>query len=255
MTERVGNSEPKRHMISVGINYSGQYKLFGCHNDVESLKNIFYDTHPSKGEYQKLCDTAETKEKDTPTFENIKKAVVKVYSECKKGDSVIFSFSGHGGQTLDFEGDERDSLDECIYDVNLLPIKDDELYTLLVENLPLGVKLFVILDCCHSGSGLDLVWSYKPFSGAFLETKKSNSKTVYCISGCRDSETSADAWIDQKSQGALTANICSLVKENFRLRWKDFATLLHYNIKKSGYEQNVVLSYSYSGLEKKTFDL
>lgn len=244
------------HMVSVGINYSGDYQLWGCHNDVESLKEILFDSKENRGFYKSLRDTPDVKPDDFPSIENIRSSIEKVYSIAKKGDLVFFTFSGHGGQVKDLEnGEEKDGKDECIYDANLFQLKDDDLYNLLVEKLPSGVKLIAILDCCHSGTGLDLPWAFTPFKGKSLESGKATSKIVYCISGCRDSQTSADAWIDKKAQGALTANLCSLVKENLDLRWKDFITLLGHRIKKEGYEQIPVLSYSYSSLEKRKFSV
>ena len=35
-------------------------------------------------------------------------------------------------------------------------ILDDELKTLLADKIPEGCKCFVVLDCCHSGTGIDL---------------------------------------------------------------------------------------------------
>ncbi len=39
-------------------------------------------------------------------------------------------------------------------------IVDDELFELLVRPLPVGCRLTVLLDCCHSGSALDLAHIY-----------------------------------------------------------------------------------------------
>ena len=171
-----------------------------------------------------------------------------IYSMLKDGDTFMFTFSGHGGQTEDLNGDESDSKDECIYDAEFNKIIDDELYKLLVEPFPKNATLIVLLDCCHSGTGVDLPWVYNPFEGERAEQGKVCSKKIYCISGCRDPQTSADAWIDRKPQGALTANLCKLyskvVSENLKMRWSDFLTLLRYKIEISGYDQIPVLSCS-----------
>lgn len=81
----------------------------------------------------------------------------------RAGDSLFFHFSGHGGLVRDQSGDEKDGYDSCLYPLDhqqTSPILDDELHALMVKHLPPGVRLTVILDCCHNGSGLDLPYEY-----------------------------------------------------------------------------------------------
>lgn len=40
-------------------------------------------------------------------------------------------------------------------------ILDDELFVILVKDLKEGVMLTCLMDCCHSGSILDLPYSYR----------------------------------------------------------------------------------------------
>ena len=73
------------------------------------------------------------------------------------GDSLVFHYSGHGSQVPDRNGDETtDRLDEilCPYDLDWdRPLTDDDLAA-ACANVPQGALLTVILDCCHSGTGL-----------------------------------------------------------------------------------------------------
>jgi hypothetical protein len=72
-------------------------------------------------------------------------------AELEAGDMFLLTYSGHGGQLPDDNGDERDDgLDETwvLYDRELL---DDELYSLLAKFAP-GVRVLVISDSCHSGT-------------------------------------------------------------------------------------------------------
>lgn len=51
-------------------------------------------------------------------------------------------------------GDETDGYDEIIYPCDYLRtgiISDDEMYDLLVKELPAGVQLTALVDACHSG--------------------------------------------------------------------------------------------------------
>lgn len=72
-------------------------------------------------------------------------------AKLQAGDQFLLTYSGHGGQLPDDNGDERDDgLDETwvLYDRELL---DDELYSLLAKFAP-GVRVLVISDSCHSGT-------------------------------------------------------------------------------------------------------
>ena len=69
-----------------------------------------------------------------------------------KGDELFLTYSGHGGQVPDRNGDEAssDGLDEtwCLYDRQLV---DDELYALWAS-FAKGVRILMLSDSCHSGS-------------------------------------------------------------------------------------------------------
>ena len=68
----------------------------------------------------------------------------------KSGDLFFMTYSGHGGQVPDTNGDEPDRKDEtwCLYDGQLI---DDELYFEL-SKFAAGVRILVLSDSCHSGS-------------------------------------------------------------------------------------------------------
>jgi hypothetical protein len=67
-----------------------------------------------------------------------------------EGDLFFLSYSGHGGQVPDVNGDEDDKKDEtwCLYDGQLI---DDELYAELGK-FKAGVRILVLSDSCHSGT-------------------------------------------------------------------------------------------------------
>ncbi|WP_310388129.1 caspase family protein [Roseateles sp.] len=68
----------------------------------------------------------------------------------KAGDFFLLTYSGHGGQVGDINGDEPDQQDEtwCLFDGQLI---DDELY-LELSRFATGVRVLVLSDSCHSGS-------------------------------------------------------------------------------------------------------
>ena len=70
------------------------------------------------------------------------------------GDSLVFTFSGHGSWLPDDDRDEPDQRDEmmCPYDVMQEQyLLDDDLNEIFQKKVA-GARLYVIADSCHSGS-------------------------------------------------------------------------------------------------------
>lgn len=70
--------------------------------------------------------------------------------QLRPGDLFLLTYSGHGSQLPDLDGDEDDGADEtwCLYDGQLV---DDELYAALAK-FSAGVRILVFSDSCHSGT-------------------------------------------------------------------------------------------------------
>lgn len=92
-------------------------------------------------------------------------------------------------------------------------IVDDLLRRRLVDPLPSGAKLTAFFDSCHSGTVLDLRFNWQDLDArstipninkqefhALAESKAQ----VLLLSGCRDAQTSADAFIEGHYCGATT---------------------------------------------------
>ena len=70
---------------------------------------------------------------------------------------------GHGGKLRDQDGDEKDGYDETLVPLDYNSagqIRDDDLYKILVRPLKEGVYATCIMDCCHSGTVLDLPYVF-----------------------------------------------------------------------------------------------
>jgi len=223
--------------LLVGIN---KYKipgadLRGCVNDVTNVRDILlkYFGFTVK-EIRVLVDERATKK-------NILNRLNWLVDKAKAGDCLLFHYSGHGSQVVDRDGDElKDRMDEIIcphdmdWDGNF--ITDDDLGGLF-RNLPKGVNLEVLLDSCHSGTGtremmginsLPLEMSFKP---RFLPPpvdiacrvdedmevrrllKGNNPLNHVLFSGCRDNQTSADAYINGSYNGAFTYYFAKHLRE------------------------------------------
>jgi hypothetical protein len=78
-------------------------------------------------------------------------AIKSAADDLESGDILFISYSGHGGQVPDRNGDEKDDHSDetwVLYDRQLV---DDELYALWATFKP-GVRIIVLSDSCHSGS-------------------------------------------------------------------------------------------------------
>jgi len=84
------------------------------------------------------------------TAEAVKAAITAAAKKLKKDDLFLLTYSGHGGQVPDRNGDEPDRMDETwvLYDRQLI---DDEAFS-LYSQFKTGVRLLVLSDSCHSGT-------------------------------------------------------------------------------------------------------
>ncbi len=150
-----------RYALCVGIN---EFKslprsswLSGCVNDAEDIAKALRKLGFSSSTIQVLRDRDATKRK-------VMAALTGIVGQAKVGDHVVFTFSSHGTQVPNTGDDEEpDGLDEAFacHDIRVsgddwdpkTVILDDEL-RVLFERVPDGVLVEVLMDTCHSGSGL-----------------------------------------------------------------------------------------------------
>lgn len=151
-----------RSALCVGINEFEHLPmsswLSGCVNDA----------HDIAGALKKLGFTARTTTVLTDadaTKAKVMAALEAMVGRAKAGDHLVFSFSSHGTQVPNHRDDdvEPDGLDEAFacHDIRregdqwdtATVIVDDELGALFA-GIPEGVLVEVLLDTCHSGTGL-----------------------------------------------------------------------------------------------------
>ena len=222
--------------VLVGINryqFPGA-DLRGCVNDVRAMTRLLQEVFGFKDEdIATLTDHQATKAR-------IQRELEKLVAGSRAGDALLFHYSGHGSNVPDKDGDEADFRDEILCPTDLDwkdPLLDDWLRDLF-DTTPEGVDLTVILDCCHSGSAtrapapagngestarylpcpLDILAeeSGRALRGSLRGKRRSSSRRglaadVYdvdipevLITGCRDDQTSADAFLGGDYRGALT---------------------------------------------------
>ena len=241
---------PRRTALLVGINYNNNpdATLNGCYNDVINVSQYLRSVlaYPASAvnvltDGNRGAAGAGTASAVSPTRQNIISGISALVSGMVAGDEAVFHFSGHGTLVRDTNGDESTGLDSCLcpLDYNAPAsagggiITDDEIRTLLVNRVPRGARLYVILDCCHNGTGCDVRYKYEDFSvllrppsgrnpaiwrtqqKAFMNGKYANTEgDVFMISGSRDEQTSSDAYINNAFAGALTYAVFSILRAN-----------------------------------------
>jgi metacaspase-1 len=229
----------KKQALLVGINnYLGVNELQGCINDVTNVRSVLKTLYGfSNNEIRVLTD-------DRATKKNILGRLTKMVGYAKAGDLLIFHFSGHGSQIRDRDNDElTDHMDEliCPYDMNWDDgfITDDMLRAIL-DQLKKGVSMEIVLDCCHSGTGtrelidlnpaemtryrymrppVDIECRYQGDEDEMAPARTFRSLGTEQMNhilwaACRDNQTSADAWIEGRFNGAFSYYFCKHIRES-----------------------------------------
>lgn len=168
-------------------------------------------------------------------------AIADAATKLESGDIFLLTYSGHGGQVPDLNGDEEDdeeALDEtwCFYDGEWL---DDENYKAW-QDFKAGVRIFVLSDSCHSGTAIKQAYGLADSTASRLASSKDDKPvatrempddaarrtyeknrefydgiakaakgpfdvkaTVLLISGCQDNQLSQDGTFNGLFTGTL----------------------------------------------------
>jgi hypothetical protein len=259
-----------KRAVLIGIN---QYRipgadLRGCVNDVKNMEGILKEFYGfSEEEIVVLTDFAATKK-------SMESAIAKLVSAGRSGDILLLHYSGHGSNVPDNDGDEADRRDEILCPTDLDwkdPLRDDWLRTQF-DRLRKGVSLTVIMDCCYSGTNtraiaapdvlikerylpspwdLAAVESGRRLHGRVVGQLRTSSKTQrkrrdlveaniseILLTGCRDDQTSADAYIGGSYNGALTYTLTQVIRDaHGQITYRDLHAHIVSRLKAAGFDQ------------------
>ena len=222
--------------LLIGINYTGtDNELYGCINDTISINSLI-----SSYNYQKICILTDNAQKK-PNRANILTEFKNLLSNSQSGDVLLLFYSGHGSYISDKNNNEKTGNDQVIIPCDLNEIVDDELKSIIQTNLKKDVTLIALFDCCHSGSILDLKYQYMDSldKNNFTENINESETTgnVIMISGCNDVQTSSDANINNKNQGAMTWAFLEAFKSEKNITWRNLLIKMRDLLKKSNFTQ------------------
>jgi hypothetical protein len=259
-----------KRAVLIGINrYSiPGADLRGCVNDVKNMQAVLTKYYGFKAEdIAVLTDLAATKKA-------MQAAIRDLVSKGRAGDVLLLHYSGHGANVPDDDGDEADNRDEILCPTDLDwkdPLRDDWLRATF-DKLRAGVSLTVIMDCCHSGTNTrvfvppdaPMIPRYLPNpwdimaeeSGRKLRGKtrgelrasprarRKKSDIVVAdipellVTGCRDTQTSADAYIGNSYNGALTYHLAAALNEaKGKISYRDLHSKTLAKLKQGYYDQ------------------
>lgn len=240
-----------KRALLIGLNYSAipSARLFGCINDIVNVRNALIDAYGYKpADIVMLRDDSQVA---IPTKANILSQLAAIIGKSTASDEIWIHYSGHGTQVRDTNGDETDGADEAIVPLDFQTagfILDDDLFTILKSA---KCPTIVFSDSCHSGSICDLQFTVNYVSGSFSRSVSSNkviaNPNVIVMSGCRDAQTSADAYSDLEKLpvGAFTDSLLESLRSLNHTT--DIMTLYNATcarLIKVGYSQIPVLSSS-----------
>ena len=162
-----------------------------------------------------MTDNTELK----PTGNNICSQLIKLAERTYAEDisEIWVSYSGHGSYLKDENNDEDDQKDECLIPLDYEKgVITDDLLNHLLGLIKKDVKVIFIVDACHSETMLDLPYRYISGNKNVIENEKCKVNcNCIMISGCRDDQTSMDAYNINNSQefaGAMTSSLLHVLE-------------------------------------------
>ncbi|PAV24204.1 peptidase [Pyrrhoderma noxium] len=160
----------RRKALLIGIKYYRRKDkrikgLKGPHHDVQEIKKLLQDVYGWTPDCFRILKDDNTRPENQPTLENIKFQINELVKDALPGDHLFFYYSGHGGQVPDTNGDEDDGMDEVIVS---------------------RCHLTALMDCCSSGTGLDL--PFDPVRKRAAKVRKLSEGDVVLLSACEDGD-------------------------------------------------------------------
>ena len=235
------NTINTKKALLIGINYiNTPYQLSGCIDDTNRMKEFL--TKYGFKDFKIITDLTSVK----PTKVNILNELKNLILNAKSGDILFFYYSGHGSYTFDRNSDESDRRDETLISSDLQSVLDDELKNIIKTNLKKNITIVGLFDSCHSGTVLDIKYTYLDSNNYNNYSENNNVSecdgNVIMLSGCMDSQTSTEAFINNTIQGALTWSFIQSLNSIPNCSWRELLLSMRTLLKNSSFTQIPQLS-------------
>lgn len=246
----------KAVLFGLNYDYDPSARLNGCINDVKNVatflrkEGMSCDVHTD--------DTVANRRFTTAQGIINRLQLLARESITRRLRLVWIHFSGHGTQIRDFNGDEKDGMDECIVPSDYKTggvISDDVINSILARFNP-ATRIICVFDCCHSGTICDAKFSWERRVARMENNNcRIRAKTI-TISGCLDRQYSVETWDSKRRMlaGAMTSELLNLLETGtyFSLRRRLNKTIfnliddLRDRLKKAGQDQIPLLSSTHN---------
>ena len=239
--------------LLIGCNYDNTpSQLYGCIDDIVNMRNVLVDVYAY--DPANIIMLRDDYPNNKPTRANMIAALNTIVKDSANCEEIWIHYSGHGSQVRDVNSDEASGTDSVVVPLDYLTagfIVDDDLYAIISKSKCRTILLF---DSCNSGTVVDLPWSINYLSQTTYSRTKNNkyalsNPNIFMISGCRDTQTSADTYSLEWSDpcGAFTCMfINSLRSMKHEGSFMQLYRNICYNLMQNGFTQIPVLSGSSS---------
>lgn len=186
----------------------------GCELDVDNIHAILKPL----GYSIQILKTSEA------TGSSILQALDNAASTLNTGDTLVFFYSGHGGQQPDLNGDELDGQDETLiaYDGQII---DDQLDPIWLK-FRSGVRIVMLSDSCNSGTNYRMqrnIAHSTPLKPMNQKIAQGMQAQMIHMGGCEDARSS----FGSKNGGVFTSALCKVWNQGaFKGNYKDFLTAI-----------------------------
>lgn len=228
----------RRLALLIGVqqypHLSEREQLDGCLNDVELMRRTLIERLGFQGEDVTVLTNQQA------TGDGIRRALKSLAQRANATAGpvqVVLHFSGHGSQVADQppnhpDADEPDGLDETLvpfdatHQGSAADIRDDELFD-FANSICAGknVRLWCVLDCCHSGSGMRGVTRFRQLhrdvvvarpgttTPAEALRQKQLPAGAVVLSACRAHEVEPEYQQDDQHYGLLSRFLAQVLNE------------------------------------------
>lgn len=273
-------------LIAINKYKQPRYNLRGCVNDMLDFWHLINTQYDYKAANSRIITN------QSATFDNILKELNWLISSTKQNDTALLYYSAHGSQVVDTSGDEVDDhLDEIIvphdFKWGRRPFTDDIIAGVL-NGLPCSANLWVIMDCCHSGTISknilsledvdDDILSFKNKGHEYEEVKyiepqiETQIKACYedtksikicqpcnekgnhvLISASQPNQKALEMWIEGKPRGIFTYSLTKILKENKNLSMQNLDAAIKQQVRTKTQKQLPVADIPQKYLSKNIF--